>query len=103
MVTLSIWEVLLRVGLAVICGGVIGIDRGRKRRPAGFRTYMLVCVGAAMTMILGTYLSVMITTVWNPSLEVATLVTDVSRFGARNFPNVSVATRAETYVLRVRA
>lgn len=83
MVTLSIWEVILRVGLAVICGGVIGIDRGRKRRPAGFRTYMLVCVGAAMTMILGTYLSVMITTVWNPSLEVATLVTDVSRFGAQ--------------------
>ena len=83
MVTLSIWEVLLRVGLAVLCGGIIGIDRGRKRRPAGFRTYMLVCVGAAMTMILGTYLSVMITTVWNPSLEVATLVTDVSRFGAQ--------------------
>ncbi len=83
MVTLSIWEVLIRVGLAVLCGGAIGIDRGRKRRPAGFRTYMLVCVGAAMTMILGTYLSIMITTVWNPSLEGATLVTDVSRFGAQ--------------------
>ena len=83
MATLSIWEVLIRVGLAILCGGIIGIDRGRKRRPAGFRTYMLVCVGAAMTMILGTYLSVMITTVWNPSLEVATLVTDVSRFGAQ--------------------
>ena len=82
MVTLSIWEVLLRVGLAVLCGGIIGIDRGRKRRPAGFRTYMLVCVGAAMTMILGTYISVMLTTVWNPSLGTS-LVTDVSRFGAQ--------------------
>lgn len=81
--SLSIWEVLIRVGFAVLCGGVIGIDRGRKRRPAGFRTYMLVCVGAAMTMILGTYLSVMLTTVWRPALGNSSLVTDVSRFGAQ--------------------
>lgn len=93
METLSIWDVLLRVGLAVFCGGIIGIDRGRKRRPAGFRTYMLVCVGAAMTMILGTYLSVMLNTQWWPELmkdpafaakfDGIKLSTDVSRFGAQ--------------------
>ena len=83
MVALSIWDMLARVGVAVLCGGIIGIDRGRKRRPAGFRTYMLVCVGSAMTMILGTYLQYMVTSVWSPELGVTLNNTDVSRFGAQ--------------------
>ncbi len=82
MVTLSIWDMLARVGVAILCGGAIGLERGRKRRPAGFRTYMLVCVGSAMTMILSTYLVVMINTVWAPVLPF-TVSTDVSRFGAQ--------------------
>ena len=52
MNTLPFWEVCLRLGLAMLCGGVIGVERGRKHRPAGFRTYILVCVGAALTMVL---------------------------------------------------
>ncbi len=83
MVTLSIWDMLLRVGIAVLCGGVIGIERGRKRRPAGFRTYMLVCVGAAMTMILSTYLAAMLTGPWAAVLPVDRAKIDVSRFGAQ--------------------
>lgn len=83
MVTLSIWDMLLRVGVAVLCGGVIGIERGRKRRPAGFRTYMLVCVGAAMTMILSTYLAAMLTGPWAAVLPVDHTKIDVSRFGAQ--------------------
>ena len=83
MVALSIWDMLARVGVAVLCGGLRGIDRGRKHRPAGFRTYMLVCVGSAMTMILGTYLQYMVTSVWSPELGVTLNNTDVSRFGAQ--------------------
>ena len=83
MSALSIWDMLARVGVAVLCGGLIGIDRGRKRRPAGFRTYMLVCVGSAMTMILGTYLQYMVVNVWSPELGTALTNTDVSRFGAQ--------------------
>lgn len=45
-----------RLLLALICGGVLGIERGRKNRPAGFRTYMLVCVGAALVMITNEYI-----------------------------------------------
>ena len=82
MVTLSIWDMMARVGVAILCGGAIGLERGRKRRPAGFRTYMLVCVGSAMTMILSTYFAVMLTTVWAPNLSLA-VSTDVSRFGAQ--------------------
>lgn len=49
--------VLLRMVLAVVCGGVIGMEREYKRRPAGFRTHILVCLGAAMTMLTSQYLS----------------------------------------------
>lgn len=37
---------LIKTLLAILVGGVLGIERGRKRRPAGFRTFMLVCFGA---------------------------------------------------------
>ncbi len=37
-------SVVLRLALAMLLGGCIGLERGRKRRPAGFRTYMLVCL-----------------------------------------------------------
>lgn len=37
--------------LALVCGGILGIEREQKKRPAGFRTYMLVCVGATLVMI----------------------------------------------------
>lgn len=47
--------ILVRLCLAMLMGGIIGMERGRKNRPAGFRTYMLVCMSAAMTMLLGQY------------------------------------------------
>ena len=49
-------DVFLKTILALICGGVIGIERGRKKRPAGFRTYMLVCLGATLAMMTNEYL-----------------------------------------------
>jgi len=56
MVTLSFLDVLMRILLATLCGGLIGIDRGKKHHPAGFRTHILICVGAAMTTIVSQYL-----------------------------------------------
>ena len=47
--------VVLRLVLAMIFGGIIGLEGARKGRPAGFRTYMLVCLGAALTMLLGEF------------------------------------------------
>lgn len=79
---MPLWDMLLRLGVAAFCGGVIGIERGKRRRAAGFRTHMLVCVGAALTMVLGTYLHVMITSgIWG--LDPTYYRTDVSRFGAQ--------------------
>lgn len=42
---LNLASVFLRLTLAMFFGGMIGIEREKKRRPAGFRTYMLVCLG----------------------------------------------------------
>lgn len=47
--------ILLRFLVAGVCGGVIGYSRGRLQRPAGFRTHVLVCIGAASTMIVSQF------------------------------------------------
>lgn len=42
------WEMLLRLGLALLLGGLIGIERETVEKPAGFRTHILVSLGAAL-------------------------------------------------------
>jgi putative Mg2+ transporter-C (MgtC) family protein len=42
------WEILVRLLLAVALGGLIGFERESVDKPAGFRTHILVCVGAAL-------------------------------------------------------
>ena len=53
---LSMLSISVRMILAVLCGGVIGVEREFKRRPAGFRTHILICLGAAMTTLTSQYL-----------------------------------------------
>ena len=53
---LNILSVIVRILLAIICGGVIGIERRRAHQSAGMRTYMLVCMGAAIVMATGQYM-----------------------------------------------
>lgn len=48
-------SIAVRILLSIAIGGVLGIERGRRNRPAGFRTYMLVCLGAAMVMMTNQY------------------------------------------------
>ncbi len=49
---------IIKLNLALLCGGILGIERGRKKRPAGFRTYMLVCLGSALVMMTNQYISI---------------------------------------------
>ena len=48
--------IALRIVTAVIVGGLIGLERGLKNRPAGLRTYMLVCVGSCLVMLTNQYM-----------------------------------------------
>ena len=68
----STLSVIVKLVVAVICGGCIGIERERKRRPAGFRTHILICLGAAMTTVTSEFLL----------LEMQ-LYTDIGRLGAQ--------------------
>lgn len=52
---LELWEGLLRLGLAAVLAGAIGIERELREQEAGLRTHMLVCVGATMFMLVGVY------------------------------------------------
>lgn len=54
---MTLLSVIIRVFLSVVCGGLIGLEREYKRRPAGFRTHILICLGAAMTTLTGQYLT----------------------------------------------
>ena len=49
-------EIVLRLMLATVLGGFIGYEREHTNRPAGFRTHILVCSGAALVMITSQYL-----------------------------------------------
>lgn len=67
--------VAFKLFLAALFGGLIGLERRRKRRPAGFRTHILVCIGAALAVTLSLYLAQI-----NEGMGVKT---DVSRLGAQ--------------------
>lgn len=77
----NIESVTIRLVLALLCGGLIGVERGRKNRAAGFRTHMLVCLGAAITILIGQYETELLATpLWEGK---STVNADVARFGAQ--------------------
>lgn len=49
---MSTYEIVFKLTLACILGGIIGLERESLNRPAGFRTYTLVCVGSALAMVI---------------------------------------------------
>ena len=57
MGNIDVLTVSVRLIVALLCGGIIGIERERKQRPAGFRTHILICIGAAMTTLTSQYIS----------------------------------------------
>ncbi|NLG05317.1 MAG: MgtC/SapB family protein [Clostridia bacterium] len=54
---INIASIFVRFFFSVISGIVIGIDRGMKRRGAGIKTHVLVCLGATMVMMTGQYVN----------------------------------------------
>ncbi len=48
---LNTTSIILRILLSMVCGGLLGLERSIKNRPAGFRTYMLVCLSSSLIMM----------------------------------------------------
>ena len=56
---LTIASIVLRFFLACLFGAIIGVERGRRQQAAGLRTHMMVCIGAASTMMVSEYMVIM--------------------------------------------
>ena len=65
-------SVMLRILIAVVFGGLVGLEREYKRRPAGFRTHILICLGACITTMTSQFL-----------VMVMDYPVDLSRLGAQ--------------------
>ena len=57
MQEINVVTVIVRLVLAMVFGGIIGLERGKQGRAAGMRTHILVCLGATLTALIGFYAS----------------------------------------------
>jgi putative Mg2+ transporter-C (MgtC) family protein len=77
-------SVLLRLILAVLLGGVVGMEREMHGRPAGFRTHIVVCLGATMLIVGAEYYHDHIgpESVFDPNRMAAGIITGIGFLGA---------------------
>lgn len=81
---LPLYTIILRISLATIIGGIIGYERGSNNQAAGFRTHILVCLGATLISLIQEQLKINLLnyTMENP-LSTQVLKTDLGRLGAQ--------------------
>ncbi|MGH8215380.1 MAG: MgtC/SapB family protein [Rhodanobacteraceae bacterium] len=84
---LSTSEIAIRLVLAAVLGAVIGFDRERHTWAAGLRTHMLVCLGAALTMIVSAFAFSGVLQQWprvvlDPSRIAAQVISGIGFLGA---------------------
>jgi len=75
---------ILRILIAAVCGGAIGTERSKRQKEAGIRTHLIVCLGAALMMIVSKY--AFFDVVNNPDLK---LQADVSRIASQVVTGIS--------------
>ena len=80
LMELSELTIIVRVLLAALFSGLLGLERTRKRRPAGMRTYMLVCIGSAVVTITAQFMTT--TFVGDPGRMPAQIITGIGFLGA---------------------
>ena len=78
----TFFTALLRLLLAAAAGIVVGFGQTKRRRNAGMRTFALVSVGAALTVLISSYLFRGFETFWAGALETQPLKFDASRYAA---------------------
>ena len=79
---LTMLDVLIRMCLATVCGALIGMERVQKRRPAGLRTHMLICLGASMTTLTSQYLLLNMGLFTDPARLGAQVIAGIGFIGA---------------------
>ena len=79
----NIVSVIFRLLLAMVSGGIIGYGRSKKERSAGFRTYMLISLGAALTVLISIYENDMLNGLWSHLAQSGVVKFDGTRFAAQ--------------------
>lgn len=87
MISIDLYEfneitALIRLFMALIASAILGMERTRKLRPAGMRTYMLVCIGACSTMLGGLYLYEIYGPGFDPARMAAQVISGIGFVGA---------------------
>lgn len=81
---LTVEVVSLRLLLAVVFGGIVGYTREKDNKPAGFRTHILVCFGAAVISMVQDQLRLNILELASVNLKLTGVIkTDLGRLGAQ--------------------
>jgi len=70
-----------RIAVAIICGGIIGLERQLRGKPAGIRTSILICLGTEVFVALGALITVDLAGA-DPSRVVGQVVTGIGFLGA---------------------
>jgi putative Mg2+ transporter-C (MgtC) family protein len=83
-VPMSELDIAIRLALAFLAGGVIGLERSSRRQIAGLRTHILICVGASLLMLLSIWLPHELTGTKNgdPGRIAAQVVSGIGFLGA---------------------
>lgn len=79
---LNEWSILLRLVLSAVLGAILGLERTRKLRPAGLRTYMLVCIGSCVVMLSGLYVFERYGPGFDPARMAAQVISGIGFLGA---------------------
>lgn len=77
----NLLSVTIRLILAVVLGGMIGMERATKRSAAGLRTFALVCLGASLAMITNQYLLITSGITGDPSRMAAQVISGIGFLG----------------------
>ncbi len=97
-------EYVMRLVIALLIGGAIGLEREFKGKPAGMRTNMLICVGSCLIMILSIEIARSAARIADPGRIAAQVVTGIGFLGAgtiirSRFHIVGLTTAATIWVL----
>lgn len=77
----NIISVVVRIVLSMLLGGCIGMEREKSKRPAGFRTHILVCIGSCLTALIGLFVLHNLETISDPLRVSAQVISGIGFLG----------------------
>ena len=80
--SINLVTTIIRLFLSMILSGILGVERGKKKRPAGFRTYMIVSIGSTLAMMTNQYIYEQIGGTSDPTRIAAQVISGIGFLGA---------------------